>query len=204
MHSCVCRDSTPNLIDLTEFSGYNDFKVIYLLGMAVTFPDDAQKEDMAVDTEIKNAVSAADTEAQYDDKAKRLLSNKIILAHILIKTVDEFRGMSPKDVVPYIEGEPFVSVVPVEPGLTNAEIIPSGDGLKGGQRIVGINTENAEVNEGLIRFDIIFYVRMKDGISQVIVNLDYSDFRLIPINLFWGLYFSPFRYIYRNKFFSSL
>ena len=35
-------------------------------------------------------------------------------------------------------------------------------------------------------------------------NLDYSDFRLIPINLFWGLYFSPFRYIYRNKFFSSL
>ena len=35
-------------------------------------------------------------------------------------------------------------------------------------------------------------------------NTDYSDFRLIPINLFWGLYFSPFRYIYRNKFFSSL
>lgn len=44
-----------------------------------------------------------------------------------------------------------------------------------------MNTENAEVNEGLIRFDIIFYVRMKDGISQVIVNLDYSDFRIIPI-----------------------
>ena len=119
-----------------------------------------------MDTEIKNAVSAADTEAQYDDKAKRLLSNKIILAHILIKTVDEFRGMNPKDVVPYIEGDPFVSVVPVEPGITNAEK------EKGGQRIVGMNTENAEVNEGLIRFDIIFYMRMKDGISQVIVNLE--------------------------------
>lgn len=125
-----------------------------------------------MDTEIKNAISAADTEAQYDDKAKRLLSNKIILAHILIKTVDEFRGMNPKDVVPYIEGEPFVSVVPVEPGLTNTER------EKGGQRIVGMNTENAEVNEGLIRFDIIFYVQTpsvgggKDGISQVIVNLE--------------------------------
>ena len=35
-----------------------------------------------------------------------------------------------------------------------------------------MNTENAEVNEGLIRFDIIFYVRMKDGISQVIVNVE--------------------------------
>ncbi|MCM1112056.1 MAG: Rpn family recombination-promoting nuclease/putative transposase, partial [Muribaculum sp.] len=32
--------------------------------------------------------------------------------------------------------------------------------------------ENAEINEGLIRFDIIFYVCMKDGISQVIVNLE--------------------------------
>ena len=34
---------------------------------------------MAVDTEIKNAVSAADEDAQYDEKAKRLLGNKIIL-----------------------------------------------------------------------------------------------------------------------------
>ena len=42
-----------------------------------------------MDTEIKNAVSAADEDAQYDQKAKRLLGNKIILAHILVKTVDE-------------------------------------------------------------------------------------------------------------------
>ncbi|WP_251498088.1 hypothetical protein [Otoolea muris] len=119
-----------------------------------------------MDTEIKNAVSATDQDAQYDDKAKRLLGNKIILAHILVKTVDEFRGMNPKDVVSYIEGEPFISVVPVEPGLTNMEKEESG------QRIAGMNTENAEINEGLIRFDIIFYVRIRDGISQVIVNVE--------------------------------
>ncbi|MCM1541851.1 MAG: hypothetical protein NC121_11385 [Blautia sp.] len=119
-----------------------------------------------MDTEIKNAVSAADEDAQYDDKAKRLLGNKIILAHILVKTVDEFKGMKPEDVVSYIEGEPFISVVPVEPGLTNVAKEENG------QRIVGLNTENAEINEGLIRFDIIFYVRMKDGISQVIVNVE--------------------------------
>ena len=119
-----------------------------------------------MDTEIINTVSVADMKAQYDDKAKRLLSNKIILAHILIKTVDEFRGMNPKDVVSYIEGDPFVSIVPVEPGLTNTE--KENDG----QRIVGMNTENTEINEGLIRFDIIFYVRIKDGISQVIVNIE--------------------------------
>ncbi len=119
-----------------------------------------------MDTEIKNAVSAADQDAQYDDRAKRLLGKKTILAHILVKTVDEFKGMDPKEAVTYIEGEPFISVVPVEPGLTNAEKEEAG------QRIVGFNTENAEINEGLVRFDIVFYVRMKDGISQVIVNLE--------------------------------
>ena len=119
-----------------------------------------------MDTEIKNAVNAADKDAQYDDRAKRLLGNKSILAHILVKTVDEFKGMDPKDAVSYIEGEPFIGVVPVEPGLTNIEREENG------QRIVGLNTENAEINEGLIRFDIIFYVRMKDGISQVILNVE--------------------------------
>ena len=121
---------------------------------------------LSMDTEIKNVVNAADKDAQYDDRAKRLLGNKRILAHILVKTVDEFKGMDPKDAVSYIEGEPFIGVVPVEPGLTNAEK------EKNGQRIVGLNTENAEINEGLIRFDIIFYVRMKDGISQVILNVE--------------------------------
>ncbi|HBA68612.1 MAG TPA: hypothetical protein DCZ40_04555 [Lachnospiraceae bacterium] len=119
-------------------------------------------------TELGNAINAADTDAQYDEKAKRLLSNKIILAHILVKTVDEFQGMNPKDVVPHIEGGPFISMVPVEPGLTNTVAKPTKDG----QRIVGLNTENAEINEGLIRFDIICYVRMKDGISHVIINLE--------------------------------
>ena len=68
--------------------------------------------------------------------------------------------MDPKEAVTYIEGEPFISVVPVEPGLTNVEKEEAG------QRIVGFNTENAEINEGLVRFDIVFYVRMKDGISR--------------------------------------
>lgn len=117
-------------------------------------------------TEIANAVNTADADAQYDEKAKRLLSNKIILAHILVKTIDEFQGMAPGDAVPFIEGRPMISTVPVEPGLTNVTT------EKDGKRIVGLNTENTEIHEGLVRFDIIFYVRMKDGLSQVIVNLE--------------------------------
>jgi len=120
-----------------------------------------------LNTEITNAVAAAREKAQYDAHAKRLLAQKNILAHILVKTIDEFEGMNPIDVAELIEGEPKVGVVPVEPGLTNAEITDED-----GQRIVGLNTENAEINEGLIRFDIIFYVRMKNGLSQIIVNFE--------------------------------
>ena len=120
-----------------------------------------------MNTEIANAVNAAGDKAQSDTRVKRLLAQKSILAHILVKTVDEFKGMKPEDVVKYIEGEPSISVVPVEPGLANMEKTDAT-----GQRIVGLNTENAEINEGLVRFDIIFYVRMKNGLSQIIVNIE--------------------------------
>ena len=120
-----------------------------------------------MNTEIANAVNAAGDKAQYDTRVKRLLAQKSILVHILVKTVDEFKGMKPEDVVKYIEGEPSISVVPVEPGLANMEKTDAT-----GQRIVGLNTENAEINEGLVRFDIIFYVRMKNGLSQIIVNIE--------------------------------
>ena len=125
-----------------------------------------------MNTELKNAIASTDKDAQYDASAKRLLGQKHILAHILVKTVPEFMGMNPKDIVPLIEGEPCISTVPVEPGLTNTVTENSGE------RLIGLNGENAEINEGLIRFDIIFYVRMpsKSGIkgelSQIIVNVE--------------------------------
>ena len=126
-----------------------------------------RRRDADLNTEIANAVNAAGDKAQYDTRVKRLLAQKSILAHILVKTVDEFKGMKPEDVVKYIEGEPSISVVPVELGLANMEKTDAT-----GQRIVGFNTENAEINEGLVRFDIIFYVRMKNGLSQIIVNIE--------------------------------
>lgn len=120
-----------------------------------------------MNTEIRNALKSANDKTQYDERAKRLLAQKSILAHILVNTVDEFKGMNPEEVVSYIEGEPYICIVPVEPGLTN---IDKKNSKK--QRIIGINTENLEINEGLVRFDIIFYVRMKDGLSQIIVNVE--------------------------------
>ena len=119
-----------------------------------------------MNTELKNAVMATDRDAQYDNSAKRLIAHKIILARILIKTVEKFKGMDPLEVAALIEGIPYISTVPVELGLTNAVHFQNG------KRIVGFNTENQELNEGLVRFDIVFYVRMKDGLSQIIINVE--------------------------------
>lgn len=116
-----------------------------------------------MNTELTNAVNAAHDKAQYDVYAKRLLANKNILAHILVKTVDDFKDMAPRDVVQYIEGEPFIESVPLDPGLTNAEIT---------ERIIGMNVEDPVINEGLVRFDIVFFVKTKDGRSKIIVNVE--------------------------------
>ena len=121
-----------------------------------------------MDKDIKKSISATDKDAQYDEKAKNLLGHKIILAHILVKTIDEFKGMNPRYVETLIEGEPYISRIPLEPRLTNPEAMRA----KSGQRITGLNTENQEHAEGLVRFDIVFYVRMKDGLSQIIINVE--------------------------------
>ncbi len=119
-----------------------------------------------MDTEVRRSICATDKTAQYDESAKRLLGQKSILAHIMVNTIDEFKGMNPKVAATYIEGEPYIGVVPVEPGLTNIS------SMQKGERIIGLNTESKEINEGSILFDIIFYVRMKDGLSQIIVNVE--------------------------------
>lgn len=69
-----------------------------------------------MNTEIKNTVQASNQRSQYDEMAKQLIGHKIILAHILAKTVDEFKGMEPKHIVSFIEKDPLIGIVPVEPG----------------------------------------------------------------------------------------
>ena len=124
-----------------------------------------------MNNELIYSADATYQKAQYDASAKRLLGQKIILAHILIRIVDEFKGMDAETVASLIEGEPYISQVPVEPGLTNKEMTDAGTG----ERIVGLNTESSEIDEGKIYFDIIFYVRMRDGLAKMIINLEASQ-----------------------------
>ena len=127
--------------------------------------------------ELKNAVSASGKEAQYDEHAKNIAGQKFIIANILAKSVEAFRGMKPKDIIPYIEGEPYISTVPVEPGLTNAVWVENG------QRVVGFNTENQEINEGLVRFDVICYVRLPDREGEKVPDGEKKPLTQIIINL---------------------
>ena len=124
-----------------------------------------------MDNEIVYSSKATDQKAQYDASAKRLLGQKIILAHILIRVVEEFKGMDADTVASLIEGEPYISQIPVEPGLTNKDTVDA----RTGERIVGLNTESSEIDEGKIYFDIIFYVRMRDGLAKMIINLEASQ-----------------------------
>lgn len=97
------------------------------------------------------------------------------MAHILVKTVDAFKGMRPGEVIGYIEGTPQISTVSIEPGLTNQKKKTNG------QRIVGFNTENGELGEGLVRFDIVFYGSrlISSQKERDFENSNYDDLRQV-------------------------
>ena len=121
------------------------------------------------DTKTKNVRFSTDDyeelAMQYDEQAKNALGYKSILAFILAKAVDEFSEMETKDIIDLIE-DVYIGKVPVDPGHTN---------VRKGERIYGLNTENSERNEGLIRYDILFKVRTSKNAEDayvIIVNIE--------------------------------
>lgn len=115
---------------------------------------------------MRSTIFTTDKEAQYDEKAKQILGQKWVLTYILIHTVEEFKGMKPEKVISYIEGEPYIGNVPVEPGLTNTL------SKSNGTMISGLNTENSEINEGETYFDVLFYARTRDRASKMILDIE--------------------------------
>ena len=64
--------------------------------------------------DLNNSMDSTEGNNQYDEAAKRILGNKEVLSHILTNTVDEYKKMKPEDVIPLIESDPYISIVPVE------------------------------------------------------------------------------------------
>lgn len=118
------------------------------------------------DIVIRNTIFITDKEIQYDEKAKQILGCKQILAYILTNAVVEFQKMEPEEVIPYIEGEKYIGIVPVTPGCTNKT--SEEQGIK----INGLNTENSEINEGEVYFDVLFYALTLDKLSKIIIDIE--------------------------------
>ena len=134
-------------------------------GMAKGEAGDDATASMAAAVNFDDA-QPGDPDSQYDQHAKFLLGHKIILAHILATLIEEFHGMEPKDILPYIEGDIHIGRVPIDPGKTNTVLLSDADASTdtntdtgtdtNSPRIIGLRNENSEPNEGLIYFDILF------------------------------------------------
>ncbi|MBP3610527.1 MAG: hypothetical protein J6J42_09355 [Lachnospiraceae bacterium] len=115
--------------------------------------------------EMIRKMDLAGLRAQYDSEVKYLLSEKIILAHIIAGVITEFKGMEPERIVSYIEGTPEVATVPVPPGETNRY---------SGTAICGDNTESNIPGEGTYTFDIKFALGLPEGSRefQLLINVE--------------------------------
>ena len=69
---------------------------------------------MGKETYLAHTITQTDYEARYDRAAKKLLANKLVLAHILKDCVKEYQDCSIMDIAQkYIEGEPEVGTTGV-------------------------------------------------------------------------------------------
>ena len=92
---------------------------------------------------------------RYDARCKRILSNRMVLAHLLRATMDEFAGMEAELIAAhYIEGVP---------GKENDS-----------QRILGLRNERDNPNRNSSFYDVIFYA-LKPGTGEsipIIINVE--------------------------------
>ena len=96
---------------------------------------------MGKETYLAHTITQTDYEARYDRAAKKLLANKLVLAHILKDCVKEYQACSIMDIAQkYIEGEPEVGTTGVNMDDSNS---PEQPGIKP-ETVV---TQAAEVQE---------------------------------------------------------
>ena len=102
--------------------------------------------------DLSHALFLTEGRALYDEAAKRLLSQKIVLAYILRECLPEYQDYTPEEIAEqFIEGDPQVGETAVHADEEISE-------CEKPERILGLNTEDITVTEGLVRYDIRFKV----------------------------------------------
>ena len=127
---------------------------------------------MESQTELGRMVSLTGSHPEFDAECKLVLSYKAVLARILMECVEEYKGYGPEEIESFIEYDPVVGSAGVGRNVANA--------VAGGG-----NTEDSTVNEGVVRYDILFssVVPGTDERIGLIINVEaqsnpYPGYRL--------------------------
>lgn len=121
-----------------------------------------------VGNRISQILDVSDRKTRYDASARNLVAQKAILAYILKSAMDEFSSVSVKQIAEeLIEGSPQVNEIPVH------QDSPGGR-LNGNDRVADMATEDVSIQEGTVRYDIRFLVRVpgEDEQIEIIVNIE--------------------------------
>ena len=129
---------------------------------------------------LAHTITQTDYEARYDRAAKKLLANRLVLAHILKECVREYQDCSIMDIAQkYIEGEPEVGTTgvymddsnsPEQPDIkpeamrtqatgvqaTNTQAIKAQMMNTQPMKVQGVNNEDISQNEGTVYYDVRF------------------------------------------------
>ena len=109
---------------------------------------------METNTPVSRTIEAAQRNPKLDEACKKVLSFKIILAHILKGCLEEFKDIDVNEIADrYIENKPLISEETVHQD----------------ERVVidGKNTEDISIDEGVARYDILFDVCIPVSNEQV-------------------------------------
>lgn len=112
------------------------------------------------DTNLAQAVEAANDFSSYDTNIKLLLADKQILGRILKYAVQEFKEMAVSDIMSSIGDDIDIGTKPVDAGLSNLG------------RINLSNTEDNVPGEGKIFFDIRFSAYHREMEMKFLVNVE--------------------------------
>ena len=118
---------------------------------------------MKVPNKLSKMLSTAGEKAAYDNACKKLLSNKIILAWIMKSCLQEYRECTIQEIADkYIEGDLYVSEIPVYPDEETPELIK------------GLSTEDTTIAEGTVTYDIRFSALIPgtDNRLSLIINVE--------------------------------
>lgn len=169
----------------------------FLCSFFETYPQYLREESCYIaSNSLSEKLDIAGLRAAYDENAKLLLANRVILSHILAKAVKEYQGMESQEIISLLEATPQISSLPVLPGQSkNSQYLEpvNRNPHSSLPDIIGEQTENAIPGEGSITFDVRLHAWHPDreGLSKLLIDLEmqrkyYPGYDIVTRGVFYG------------------